>query len=890
MKNREFRVLVASLMLAGMVAGSLSTTPIHAFAKENTAVVSAESTDSVKSADAAEASGTEENTDSDKAQKEAEESREEKAAEASSVKPRKEETVYARVDGSGSVKSITVSDQLKNISEENQVQDISSLKDIVNVKGNEAFSAAGEKLVWDMAGEDICYQGTTTKELPVGIKITYTLDGKQMSAEELKGKSGHLVIRYTYENKTREGDVATPFLMVTGLILNEDTFQNVTVTNGKLMSDGERDVAVGYGLPAVKDVLGVEDLDIPDYFEVEADVTDYEAAEGITVATNSIFNDLATEKFDSLNDLSESMEELQDASNKLVDGSGALKEGIDTLLSSSDTLTDGIGQLTEGGDTLQGGTDSLVTGSSALAAGNAKLADGTGQLLAGSKTLAEGAGQLDAGLKTAADKTKNELLPGAQALKAGIDQMQGSLSEQLPLLCNGIAAMNTAMNVGNAETQTPALNAAAAGLSGGAAQLAESVGGLQESMATTIKSNVDLLAETAGTANTLAREIAGGATGNSLENVTQNAESMAGQAQALTEPLDSAQQNAYLAAQGTGGTDYAVELLWQVQSQLQGVEGIPEGTEGLIADAIAAIQEDSTARSNAAYQAADQAVAASGIAQTLSEGASGVAYEVAAASEGVDAMVQSATLMDNLLQCTGGLQQGLKGLQASMDNQLLPAMQQLTEGANSLKGNTEAFQAGLNQVAGGLQTLDAQVNSQENGLQIQVNDGISQLQNGTARLVDGIGGDQGLVNGLGQLSAGAASINSGSAQLSEKLGEADAGAKSAASGAGELASGAVQLNDGAKTLKDGLHTLQTGSDALIDGVRKLDDGAGELNEGMIQFDRDGIQKLTEAFNGDIDTLITKMNNLLDASRSYQNFSGMSGEMDGEVKFIFITEE
>lgn len=461
MKNREVRVFIASMMLVSLVAGSLDGAWLHAPEKGNVTVTEigfagAENKETAKTN--SETKASEKKTAEKKASKETSSETGESATK-TSAKPTKEETVYAKIDGSGSVKSVTVSDQLRNISDQSKLEDISDLQDIVNVKGDEAFSAMGKRVVWDTSDTDICYQGTTSKELPVGVRISYKLDGKEISAADLKGKSGHVVIRYTYENKSGgSGKASTPFMMATGLILDGENFKNVTVENGRLISDGERNMVIGYGFPSMKHLLGIEekDLDIPDYFEMEADVTEYEPVEGMTIATNSIFNDLDTNGFDSLDELNDSMGELQDASSQLVSGSGELKNGIDTLLASSGTLTDGINQLVNGGGELQSGTSELADGSNELldgshkladgsqelADGNAKLADGTGQLYDGTRTLADGAGELNLGLRTAAEKTQSVLLPGVNALDAGVTQMQGQLGEKLPILVGGVQELD----------------------------------------------------------------------------------------------------------------------------------------------------------------------------------------------------------------------------------------------------------------------------------------------------------------------------------------------------------------------------------------------------------------------------------------------------------------
>ena len=200
MKNREVRVFIASMMLVSLVAGSLDGALLHAPEKGNVTVTEvefagAENKETAKSG--SEKKSSEKKPAEKKSSKE-KSSETDASASKTSAKPTKEETVYAKIDGSGSVKSVTVSDQLRNISDQSKLEDISDLQDIVNVKGDEAFSAMGKRVVWDTSDADICYQGTTSKELPVGVRISYKLDGKDISAADLNGKRGLVVIRYTY--------------------------------------------------------------------------------------------------------------------------------------------------------------------------------------------------------------------------------------------------------------------------------------------------------------------------------------------------------------------------------------------------------------------------------------------------------------------------------------------------------------------------------------------------------------------------------------------------------------------------------------------------------------------------------------------------------------------
>ena len=764
MKNREYKTLVAIVLAMTLAAGTLAGGGSAVYAKENT--VKTET--SAGQADGESASG---------------------------IKPVKDETVYAKIDGSGTVTSVTVSDQLKNITDESEIKDISTLENIENVKGDETFFQNSNALTWSGDSKDICYQGTTNQALPVGVNITYKLDGKTISAEELEGKSGHLMIHYQYVNTTAgSGKKYTPFLMITGLILDSDKFTNAKVTNGKLVSDGDRDMVLGMGLPELESSLGVTDLDIPDYFELEADVTDYEAAEGITIATNEIFNDLDMGKLDSLSDLKSSMNKLQDSANQLADGSGELRKGLDTLLSSSGTLTDGIGQLADGSSTLKNGTGTLLSGSNTLAEGSTALADGTSQLLAGTGTLKEGTNTLNAGLATAADKTANQLLPGIIQLDDGVAQMQKQLGDGLSELTAGV--------------QT--LDAGAASLRDGAAYLNQVIN--------------------SGTAETGGVSLASIA-GNTADGAQYIAEAAGGISQTVTAVSDATAS----AAANTGAAIGALEAL-----KAEGGDSLTEEQTAAINNAIAALSTDMENIQSAANTLGQQAAQAGGLAEGASSVASGA----------------------------GSTSQIINGLSASVP--------ELSQGASD--------------IADGTAQLNASITDPEKGLAVQVSSGVETLKNGTAALRAGIDGDAGLASGLQQLSAGASQVDSGAGTLNEKMAEANNGAQSVSAGASQLSSGAGELDSGAGTLASGIQTLQSGSGTLIDGVKQLDEGAKTLNEGMIQFNEEGIQKLVSAFDGDIQGLLDKLNDMADASKSYNNFSGIAGNMDGEVKFIFVTNK
>ena len=257
----------------------------------------------------------------------------------------KDETVYVLAGADGSAEKIIVSDWLKNSLGSDTLSDKSELTDIENVKGDESFSVSGGEMIWNAEGGDIYYQGSTEKDLPVDMSVTYTLDGEPISANDLAGKSGRVTIRFDYKNKQyetveidgKQEKIYVPFAMLSCVILDDDVFTNVTVTNGKLINDGGRTVVIGMAFPGLKENLAISEdkLKIPDYVEISADAKDFKLGNTVTVATNELFNSLNTDKFTSITKLSDSVGQLPSAMAQLLDGSSQLYDGLNELLEKS---------------------------------------------------------------------------------------------------------------------------------------------------------------------------------------------------------------------------------------------------------------------------------------------------------------------------------------------------------------------------------------------------------------------------------------------------------------------------------------------------------------------------------------------------------------------------
>lgn len=306
----------------------------------------------------------------------------------------KDETVYIVADNTGKSKEVIVSDWLKNSEGKDTLEDASDLKDIKNVKGDETFKEKDGKLTWAAKGKDIYYQGTTDKELPVEQSITYYLDGKEMSADEIAGKSGKVKIRFDYKNNVKtvetvngkEHNVYVPFTVMTGMIL-DDSFSNVEVSSGKVVSDGDKQIVVGVAMPGLSDSLKVdasdfsEDVDIPEYIEVTADVKDFSLSMSMSVMMSSLMSGTDFDEMFELDALDDAINTLSDSSTQLADGSKELADGLDTLNSKMGDFSAGIKALKSGVDQLGGGAGSL--------------ADGANQLNDSAKQISAGIAQLD---------------------------------------------------------------------------------------------------------------------------------------------------------------------------------------------------------------------------------------------------------------------------------------------------------------------------------------------------------------------------------------------------------------------------------------------------------------------------------------------------------------
>lgn len=367
----------------------------------------------------------------------------------------KSETVYAVMNGDGSIKSTTVSEHLYSASGLANVTDKTTLTDIQNTESDAEFTQNGEELVWNTNDTDVYYKGNTDKALPIDVKVTYALDGQEAALEDIIGKSGHLTVTVNLKNNEtgtvnvngKDRTIVTPLITAVGVILGGDA-SNMTAEHGMIESAAKSSVAAFVTLPGVKDSLSgllPDEVDsIEDYLQdtvtVEADVEDFTcpqvmvacATSTAALGTSNVFdlssiNDLT----DGINQLNDAMSQLMDGASQLVDGTSQLAGGVLALLDGANTLNNGAAALDDGLGQLTNGLDTLSANNAALNAGAQQVADGV--LASANKTLKEG-GLIDEDMTWSNYEAviDNILTMSDKTLAAGRKKMVRTIWEQAP--------------------------------------------------------------------------------------------------------------------------------------------------------------------------------------------------------------------------------------------------------------------------------------------------------------------------------------------------------------------------------------------------------------------------------------------------------------------------
>lgn len=724
-----------------------------------------------------------------------------KKADASKVS--KEETVYVTMDANGKKDEVIVSDWLKNAGINGKISDVSDLKDIQNTKGNEKFTQDDSTLTWDAKKNDIYYQGTSDKELPVGMEISYKLDGKEVSAKDLAGKSGkfEMNIKYTNSSKKKvtvdgkETEIYTPFLMATGMILSTDKFQNIKVDNGEVVSEGDNDIIMAYGMPGLKDSLDLAGLDfgddvtidtdkindkITDTVKITADVKDFEMGASYTVATASLFKDIDFGDIDSLDDLDDKMDDLKDAANKLVDGADTLSDGLKTLNSNIKkynkaikTLNKSVGTLNTGATKLKKGVGTYTKSADKLFKGVIKYSDGT-------KTFAQSTKKYTAGAKA--------LVDGAGKISSSAEQFPASYKQFNDSLTSYVNGVNTLLAEENMTKLSSGVNSLKAGV--------ESL----DSGLTSAISGVD-------TINVVAKQ---------LEGTDAKTKALRKSINTTKDAMEDAAKNA--ATEQEKATYQAQVQLYE--SMINYMDNVQRAGVGL--DAATNGKPDS--------EVADQ----------------NGKTDLKLGLQTMEAATSKTSTETNLYN-------GLSALQSSAKT--------MSDSAATIRGYKTPILEASGKINASVGTLTEAVKTL--------------YKSGTT------------------LTANNKKLNDAATTLTKSSKTVKSGSKQLKANSGTVRSGMSTLAGGTKKLYKATNTLVTTTNKVAKGVNKLDNGASKLASGTKEFKEDGVDKLTDTMNSILDGVSDTKDRaeaVNNAAANYKSFSGISGEMDGSVKFIMTTKE
>ena len=617
------------------------------------------------------------------------------------VSGEKTESVHVKAKPDGTPEEITVDVTLKNPGGSGAILDKTSLTDIKNTEGDEEYTQQSDgTLLWENKGANISYKGTGTEKLPVKVHLTYYLDGKKIAPEKLAGQSGRLKIRFDYENTTSQTiyvdgknvNVKVPFVMLSALFLDEDTASNISVENGKVVDLDGQQVVIGYAMPGLADSLKLtdfeptEDVDIPEYVEVMADVTDFSMDFTATVASTGIFSELDTDKLSDVDDLTEAMDELNDASGKLVDGMSGLFDGVSAF-------DDSMGEYLKGVKAVDSGVDTFKTALEQMDANK-------NALQGGAKTLADSL--------TALSDQLQQIPSSADEVSADDEQMKAALSAATALsgdakkLLATIEAMKNSMDqaktfVSDAKIYRDQVKAKADTVAGeikSAKEALEKVSAKGELDKDKVSVDIDKVSKAVESA---AKEAVKNAAGDSLTDDEKNAIANAA-AKAAKDAVDKKDVSVSIsddAVKATvDGTDAVKEQLDKALDDLSSMPTLDIPDLSLDTSAVDAVLSDMQTQLTTLKTYADAITGGADIVQTLQDTLNGLKGSAKALAEGSTQLSAGvAALTDGISKLYSGSVELKKGTGAlvSVGPSISKGLSALRDGAKALKDGMKTF-------------------------------------------------------------------------------------------------------------------------------------------------------------------------------------------------------
>ena len=755
----------------------------------------------------------------------------------------KTETVYSVLNSDGSISDTIVSSWLHDEDGINNIKETLNLTDVKNIKSNEKPSKDGNTYTWNVKGNDVYYEGTATKQLPVSVKIRYELDGQEMSAKDMEGKSGHLKLMISFTNNYSEvkningkSIVIHPSYLAGGMLnMSTGKFSNVKCESGKIVNDGTNEMLAFANIPGLNETLRSAGLDkvnnqlgISDDVTVEADVNDFDLGSIMVGMTNEI--DLASElgEIGSVSELTDGIDQLIEADNQLIDGSKQLYDGTTQLKEQAAPLTgssDQVRQLSAGAIQLNDGVKALQTGITQYTAGASAINEGVNQLYA----IPQGAAKISEGITTY--KTES-LLSGIDTLSVGLDQFRQQVKA----------------NLKKADTQAML------------AQLEQAQGGID-----TLNNILDNDSNVVGAMQTAI---------NNVQDTIDN--------------LPELQKNLQAAELAVSNDSQANITAYNHNKDV--VEKADQNVKDAKEKTIASIEASITALENA-----KKALQQSATTTQTNEDGEEVTTQSSVDTSAIDTQISNLRAQEeNVKNITEvGQLESFTDMSTSLGN-LNTA---LTEINNSLTTITTTVSTASDQIADLktdveksntiLTTLkeaikDADLSSLKT-MGKDINDAIDQLEAGTSKLREGAKLVASSVDSLQvQSKAGIDKIKAGTTQLTSNNATLNGGASALSDATGTLAGQSGTFNE----MADGLDTLGK-------AFETLNDGAKQLYEGNEQFKSEGLDQLKEKVDlgvGELETLQSVMDEIKAMNKEYASYSGAPEGATVTSRYVFRTKE
>lgn len=362
----------------------------------------------------------------------------------------KDETVYSKLDASGSNYKTIVSTHIENTENEELIKDLSDLLNVKNTSGDETFTQDGSTFTWNANKNDIYYQGESQKDLPIECKVKYELDGKELSANEIAGKSGKVKITLQYTNKEertvtvngKKVKMYVPFVVVAGTIVKNENNQNITISNGKVINDGTKTTVIGMAMPGLQESLGVSanEVEIPSNIEITMDATDFETNGIFSYVTPKVLEEEDINAFDKLDEIYAQLNTLQSSMNQIQEGANTLKDGAETYSEKSQEFNNAMNQVSEGVSSVNSNYSQIDTGITTINQGSKSLKNGAEQLNAG-------IGELSSQLTSMPDSIE-ALYAGSTQVLNGLNDTQAN-GKTTPGLVTGVNTIVESLQTSN---------------------------------------------------------------------------------------------------------------------------------------------------------------------------------------------------------------------------------------------------------------------------------------------------------------------------------------------------------------------------------------------------------------------------------------------------------